>query len=296
MVHKTAKLYSTIYEVSLSTRSADVCAEEILVNIFVTCGVSNYELAQHIEWHFIKVSCFCSSLKKANELKRKLSRFASKEILVSCEILKESDWKERWKDDIKPFALTKHFDVVPTWQEKSYKKRRDKCPIFINTTLAFGTGLHETTRFMSQVIEKYGGHFESFLDIGTGTGILSVIASKCGASKIVAIDVDVGSVNIAKENLARNECLGCDIISGDFRAMISRRRFDFVAANLITQDLIDMRRKICAKVKPGGRLVISGISLNNLDVLMAAFKELPLRCLRILRGKRWAAILYKYKA
>ena len=101
--------------------------------------------------------------------------------------------------------MTKKLDVVPVWYQDKYKPRPGCDYILMDTLLSFGTGLHETTRFMAQFIENKKGGFKSFLDIGTGTGILALVALKYGARDVVGIDIGQLSVEAARDNMKANQ-------------------------------------------------------------------------------------------
>jgi ribosomal protein L11 methyltransferase len=162
----------------------------------------------------------------------------------------------------------------------------------IDTLLSFGTGLHETTQIVSQFIEDYQGRFESFLDIGTGTGVLALVALKRGAKSVVAFDIGDLSVEAAKHNFRVNGARGI-IQKQDIRKYKDKKTYDFVAANLVTQDLIENMYNITKLVTPGGWLAVSGISLDNLPKLQKAFKDLPLKRLQLKKGQKWSGLLYQ---
>jgi len=162
----------------------------------------------------------------------------------------------------------------------------------MDTLLSFGTGLHETTQFMAQFIEDQNGKFKSFLDIGTGTGILALVALKYGAGDVLGIDIGPLSVQAARDNMKVNQ-LNFKVQKADIKKYCSKKMYDFVAANLITEDLIEHSRKIVSFVKKDGLLAVSGISLENLDRLRKAFSSLPLKCLKISKGKQWSGLLFQ---
>ena len=213
-------------------------------------------------------------------------------VKISLKPLRPKQWLTRWKIGWRPAALTRHLDVVPLWHRKTYRPKSGRDHILINTLLSFGTGLHETTRFMAQFIEDCRGQFSSFMDIGTGTGILAMTALKNGARRVVAIDIGELSVEAAKANLKVNR-LKAVVKKADIKTFRHKGRYDFVAANLVTQDLIEFRRQILTLAKPGGYLAVSGISLENLPKFQRAFSQLPLNCLDIQKGKQWAGLLFQ---
>ena len=204
---------------------------------------------------------------------------------------REKDWSSRWKEGWKPFSLTRKFHVVPLWQEKR-DCPKGKIPVYLDTTNAFGTGLHETTRFTAQIIEGLSGRFSSFLDVGTGSGILAVVALKCGAVKCVGIDIDPGAVKVARQNLKANR-LTCFLKACDLNDFKPAHRFDLVAANLVSPDLIEFRDRILSFVRPGGYLVVSGISLANVKRVNRSFFLAGLRPVKVIKGREWAAMLFK---
>ncbi len=215
-----------------------------------------------------------------------------KGVKVQYRRLKPADWVTRWKDQWKPAALTKTLDVVPVWCKSKYKLRRGRDFILMDTLLSFGTGLHETTQIMAQFIEDNRGIFKTFLDIGTGTGILGFVALKNEAAKVIGIDIGQLSVQAARDNMKAND-LYFNVKKADIKTFKSSLSFDFVAANLITDDLITHARKILSLVKNNGLLAVSGISLTNLAKIRKAYGLLPLKCIRISKGKQWSGLLYQ---
>lgn len=206
-------------------------------------------------------------------------------------IHREKDWSTRWKDGWKPFPLTRKIQIIPLWQ-KIRSCPRGKTPLFLDTTNAFGTGLHETTRFTAQTIERQAGKFSSFLDVGTGSGILAIVALKYGAKKCVGIDIDPGAVKVARQNLKANH-LSCVLKACDVKDYRPTMRFDLVAANLVSADLIGFRDQILSFVCPGGYLVISGISLENIPRVERSFLLAGVRPVRIRKGREWSAMEFQ---
>ncbi len=214
------------------------------------------------------------------------------DLRITTRALKPKDWLTRWKAVWKPGALTRHIDIVPVWHRKSYKVKKSRSFILMDTLLSFGTGLHETTRIVAQMIEDHKGQYDSFCDIGTGTGVLAMVASIYGAQDIVALDIGELSVEAALSNLALNK-IKAKVVLADIGRYRNSQQYDFVAANLITHDLIAHRRRIVSLVKPQGLLAVSGISLERLNELKKGFSDLPLKPLQIEKGKEWAGVLFR---
>jgi ribosomal protein L11 methyltransferase len=228
-------------------------------------------------------------LEKAEKLFRRVQLAGIK---VGLRRLEPKDWLTLWKSRWKPAALTKKLDVVPVWYLDKYKPKKGRDYILMDTLLSFGTGLHETTRIMAQFIEDKTGAFRSFFDIGTGTGILAFVALKCAAHRVSAIDIGPLSVQAAMDNMKAND-LYFDVRRSDLRKTAVRETFDFVAANLVTDDLMANAPKIIRFIKRGGFLAVSGISLENLRKLRQKFSEFPLKCLKISKGEKWSGLLYQ---
>ena len=231
---------------------------------------------------------------KFDRVKKLFDRLHLSGIKIYKYRLTPSDWLTKWKSLWRPAPLTKKLDVVPVWYKDKYKPLRGRDYILMDTLLSFGTGLHETTQIMAQFIEDKRGSFKSFLDIGTGTGILSLVALKYGAQDVVGIDIGPLSVQAALDNMKVNR-LPFKVLKADIRKYHSKDTYDFVAANLITEDLIEHAPKIISFVKEKGLLAISGISLDNLNKLRKNFSSLPFKCIKISRGKQWSGLLYQKK-
>ncbi|MEW5894696.1 MAG: 50S ribosomal protein L11 methyltransferase [Candidatus Omnitrophota bacterium] len=280
------------YEISLKFCSLPGL-EELLKQLFCRLGFEEAGLTTMSEKGYSWLKVYMNTRGEADRLVKKIERLNLKRAVVKVNVLHAADWRDKWKDDIRPFRLSEGFDVVPVWNQQGYRPGLRQV-IYLNTTMAFGTGLHETTRFMCGLIEKQRGRLGSFLDIGTGTGILSIVAAKCGAKELFAVDIDESSIETAQENLKKNRVAFDWCSAMDFRFFKSRKKFDFVAANVITDELIAMKKKISSVVKPGKYLALSGISIGNLKRLKKEFSEDgSLRCLRVIKGKKWAAALYR---
>lgn len=181
--------------------------------------------------------------------------------------------------------------VIPLWKQKPKAKISDS-DIYIDTTFAFGTGLHATTRMMAYFIEQHRGKYLSFFDIGTGSGILSVIASRYGVKDLYAIDFDKPSVVTAGRNFRVNRCKYVYLKAISFEEFRLGRKFDFVAANLLTEDLIRLQNKLLSCVNPGKYLTVSGIHQDNYLRFRQGFKNNSLKCLRVLKRDDWYVLLF----
>lgn len=288
---KNEKLVKKIYELLVRYPTATPAAAEVISNIFLGQGIKEEEIVQLSIDGRSFVSVFFTSQKQAHWFHHQVLNAGLKKITVKLRSLESKDWQEKWKEDFRPFQLTRKVDVAPVWHKRSYRSPRRV--IYIDTVLAFGTGLHETTRFVGRLIERTAGQFSSFLDVGTGTGILSILAYVYGAKIVWAVDIDKNCLAVAKTNLSANGFEFDTMKAVDVAEFKPGRRFDFVAANLISRDLIKLRRKLYALVAPGKYLAMSGISHENFKPLAKAFRQLPLKCLQVHKGRKWVAVLYQ---
>ncbi|MBF0531845.1 MAG: 50S ribosomal protein L11 methyltransferase [Candidatus Omnitrophica bacterium] len=229
---------------------------------------------------------------------RRLRAAFRKIIPVECGLilreLKVADWRDKWKEDFQAFQLSSRFDVVPAWDTKYLPTPR--MPIRMDTSLAFGTGLHETTRFMVKLLEGVIEQVDSFFDIGAGTGILAIAASFLGVKLVEAVEIDPDAVKVARQNFRRNKLSVPRIFRQDIGKCLRHKQYDYVAANLITPDLMRLSDKIVSFVAPGKYLALSGISLENYDLIRKHFSKYPFHYVKAVKGKEWVALLCRRTA
>ncbi len=284
--------HHTWHEVAVRFRADQIGSEEFIREIFLRLGYDQASYTVVVETIYGYGKVYCRTAGEAARLSRRILSLGIKKIKVFVTALSPAHWRDVWKKEIHPFQLTRRFDVVPCWNRESYQPGT-RCPIYLDTILSFGTGLHETTRFMAELIEQCAGRFRTFLDIGTGTGLLAIIAARCGADTVWGIDIDEQSVVNAQQNMQRNGLAFDWCAAMDARSFSSRRKFDFTAANVITDELIAMKAKLIATVKPGKYLAVSGIALDSLRRFQTAFRDDRLRCRKIIKGRKWCALLYQ---
>lgn len=285
-------IHKKIFEVVLTVPQKEKGSVEVLNDFLLSLGIPQEEIIQQTIDKADQLSFYCQTKKKAEAYVLKINRLKLKDVRASMGILYQDDWLTRWKKDWKPFALTRSLDVVPVWCREDYVIGK-RPYILLDTISSFGTGLHETTRFMAQFIERLKGKFDSFLDVGTGTGILALVAIKCGAGNVCAIDLDEMCIEAAKANFKANGYPQEGILLKDLSKYKVKQPYDLVVANLVTHDLLRMKDNILPLVRPGGWLAVSGISVENLPGLKKGFAGLPLTCLKTEKGKCWTAVLYK---
>jgi len=205
--------------------------------------------------------------------------------------IKRENWAESWKRHFKPLAIGNSLLLKPSWSPR--KPKPGQRVIVLDPGLSFGTGHHATTSFcLSEVVRfcKHGGG--SFIDIGTGSGILAIAAAKLGAKPIEAFDFDPEAVRVAKENARRNRVERKLKLAQQDVTKIPRkgpRRFDLVCANLISNLLVAERERIISRVAPTGTLVLAGILQTEFDSVRKSFEARGLQLVRQRDEKEWSS-------
>jgi len=165
--------------------------------------------------------------------------------------------------------------------------------VVLNPGLSFGTGHHATTSFcLREVVRFARGGGGSVLDMGTGSGILAIAAAKLGCAPIEAFDFDPESVRVAMSNARQNRVPHrINLFKADVTRLPLRpvRKFDLVCANLISNLLVAERKRIAARVGPGGTLVLAGILRIEFSKVRDAFESLGLKLIRQREEKEWAS-------
>ncbi len=174
---------------------------------------------------------------------------------ITVRFVAEADWANAWKQYFKPQRIGERIVIKPTWEE--FAPKVGDVVVEIDPGMAFGTGLHATTRLCLRALETMVEAGDVVADVGTGSGILAVAAVRLGAARAVATDVDPLAVRIARENIAVN---GVDAqIEAHEAALPPPGAFDIVVANILADVILGMASELYAAVKPGGVLIASGI-------------------------------------
>ena len=170
----------------------------------------------------------------------------------------------------------------------------DREVIRINPGMAFGTGLHETTSLSADFLETYIQEGDKVLDVGCGTGILSIVASKLGASEVLGIDIDDEALAASIENLEANNVHNAVIKKADLTEGVDFKA-DLVVANLLTNLVIRLTGDIRNHLNSGGRYIMSGILTNQQDKVLEALKDNGFQWLAVAKQGEWCAIAAELK-
>ncbi|MCD8036138.1 MAG: 50S ribosomal protein L11 methyltransferase [Clostridiales bacterium] len=236
-------------------------------------------------------------LKSAKENEPEIN-FGSLEMTVKN--IKEDDWANNWKKYFKPFAIGDKIVIRPSWEE--YEDDGTKKILKIDPGHVFGTGTHETTQLCIEFIEEYMKEGDNILDIGCGSGILSIASLILGACHADAVDIDPNAIDIAYTNAGMND-VGKDVytvVSGNILTdenldeAYSGKKYDVVEANIVADVIIALTDKVPNYIKDGGIFISSGIIAERLDDVLSALKSHSFEVLDIKRKKGWAAVASRY--
>ncbi|MBQ9803905.1 MAG: 50S ribosomal protein L11 methyltransferase [Lentisphaeria bacterium] len=208
--------------------------------------------------------------------------------------LHKSEWAEAWKKYFKPVEISEKLLVRPSWLNDP--PRPGQKVLEINPGMSFGTGQHATTLFCLKQIDKLAAAGKSLLDAGCGSGILAIAGALLGYGVIDAFDFDPEAVEVAKENIALNNC--SDAITpetGNAADWQGRpEKYDVVCANILGHLLISFRFNIVSWVAPGGSLVLAGILERDFDKVSASYAELGMVEVERFTDREWTGGVFRF--
>jgi ribosomal protein L11 methyltransferase len=189
-------------------------------------------------------------------------------------VVADEDWAEAWKKHYHPVRLGKRILVRPLWVEVEPKD--DDIMIALDPGMAFGTGTHPTTQLCLEALERQVSSSIDVLDLGCGSGILSIAAAKLGAGKVIAVDIDQLAVDATIENAEVNGVADkIQAYRGTLETVItSARRYDLVVVNILARIIIEMcEQHLGDTVRPGGKAIFSGIIAEQTEAVEAALRK-----------------------
>lgn len=214
-------------------------------------------------------------------------------VLTTAE-LQDEDWSDTWKQYFHTEKPGERVVIKPTWEE--YAPQGDEVVIELDPGAAFGTGTHATTSMCIRQLEKLVKPGMTVFDVGTGSGILSIISAKLGAKNIQAVDYDDSVLKIVEENLEQNNVQ--DIISvaqSDLMQNVHGKA-ELVIANIIADIIIRLFDQLDEHLEQGGTLLTSGIIEDRIEDVLAAAEAHGYGVVERLENKGWACITFKRKA
>ena len=211
--------------------------------------------------------------------------------------LREEDWANNWKQYYKPLSIGARLYVVPEW-EKGAPVPDGRTPLYLNPGLTFGTGAHASTQLCLAGVEAFTRPGDKVLDLGCGSGILSIAALTLGAGEAVGVDIDPKAVGVAYENAAMNGIgrerylvRAGDVLSDrSLAAELAQRRWDLVLANIVADVIIHLSAQVPGLLAQGGVFLCSGIIDSRAGEVRAALEGRGLEVFRHWEKKGWVAL------
>ena len=209
--------------------------------------------------------------------------------LITVIEVDENDWAESWKKYYKPIKIGEKIYIKPTWEEDT--SEADDIVIELDPGMAFGTGTHETTMMCTEALEKYIKSGDTVYDIGSGSGILSIVAAKLGAKKVIGVDLDPLCVRVSNENIEINKVEDIiEIKNGDLLEVVEGKA-DIIVSNIMAEIIAGMTKDLKGYLKEDGIFITSGIIIEKIYLVEDALIENGFKILDTKKSNGWACII-----
>lgn len=217
-------------------------------------------------------------------------------LYVETSVVDDNDWKDKWKEFFKPVKVTDRIVVKPTWEE--YTVCSDELVLQIDPGMAFGTGTHETTSLCMKLMEKYmedAPENKKVLDVGCGSGILSIAGALLGSKEVLGIEIDEDAVRVARENVELNKVeQEVKVKQGDLTKGIDFKA-DIVVANLMADLVMELAGNVKKHMNKNGIFISSGILVEKKAKVSGAIIRAGFDIVEIKEAGEWCAIAAKPK-
>lgn len=217
------------------------------------------------------------------------------DVVIKEEITDEKDWINKWKEYFKPFEIDGIL-IKPSWENVD-NINDYQIAVELDPGTAFGTGLHETTRLCIRQLKKYVNEDSVVLDVGCGSGILTIIAKKLGADYCFGIDIDKEAVEASKENALKNgikdiEWLDGDMITGKTtQQIVGHDKYNIVVANILAEVIIPLQEMVYKHMVDGGIFIMSGIINTKEETVCKAIKDNPhFELVEVTKDGEWVSV------
>jgi len=248
----------------------------------------------------LAITGYLSDKSKPKEIKTSINRyldelnalgFKTGKNKIEIKKIKQKDWFQDRKKSFEPIFVDKDIVIIPDWDQTPYP---DKTVIRIKPGMAFGTGAHPTTRLCLRALKKYLRSGERVIDIGCGSGILSILSAKSGASYVLGLDIDQDAIENAEENLALNQVENLiEIKQGTVTASSPKEPFDTVVTNLTKMEIFESFTNIQSQVKDAGMLIFSGILKAKEEEVKDFLEKKKVEIVEINQQEDWICMVCK---
>ena len=218
-------------------------------------------------------------------------RFAELSIDASITVsgVNEEDWANSWKEYYKPIKIGDKIVIVPAWEK--YDQQEGEIIVRMDPGMAFGTGTHETTRLVIKLLEKYIKNGMRVADVGCGSGILAICASKLGAAECKAYDIDPVAVKVANENIKDSGLTNVTCEVSDLLRQVDKNEpYDVICANIVADIIIRMMPDVGALMNESSVILASGIIVERSQDVISAFDEHGFKIVERIDENGWCAL------
>jgi len=279
------KYYEYVYELEPNE-------EEKIIDQFIKYGFNSFYIEENVESSQTFLKIYVKTEEQIKDILDLFSMFGLK--LLSKKITEESKWLEEWKKTIDFFQL-----IDGVWVNPFSDKKVEKSGIVLNVIpgSAFGTGLHSTTKLAAELLRKVDCRDKDVIDIGTGSGILSVLAKKIGANRVCALDNDNLAIEKAEEIAILNN-VDIEIRLSDLLNVVGENEsFDILVSNIVAEVLIQLMKdpKFDKVLKENGIVIFSGIIESKEKSIMEQAKEVDLVLKDRMEDGCWIALMFQKK-
>lgn len=204
-------------------------------------------------------------------------------------LVKEEDWANSWKSYYHPLSISQRLVVCPGWEE--YEPQEGELVMNLDPGSAFGTGTHASTSLAAQLLDEYMEPDSVVLDVGSGSGILSIGAAILGAKSVDALDIDPTAVKTCIENVAKNDLAeSIECIVG-VCADAPKKQYDLIVMNIVAEIVAEESERVFSLLPPGGQFISSGIIEYKQEIAESAFKKAGFEIIEMRKKESWLAYI-----
>ena len=203
-------------------------------------------------------------------------------------VLPDVNWNAKWENDFQPIEIDDFVRIRASFHPPDPAYKFD---LLIDPKMSFGTGHHETTRLMIRAMKSILFRGKRVVDLGCGTAILSILASRMGADEIIAVDIDHWAVENSWENVKANQCTNINVLHGD-ADLLMNDRFDIILANINRNVLLEYMYSMAIMLPAGGDLILSGILFQDRDAILHSATKHGFIERDVTREKEWCAMTF----
>lgn len=229
---------------------------------------------------------------KIQEIKYKINnneilKEVNPEVIVT--MVDDEDFAQNWKKYYKPTKIGERIVIKPTWED--YSLEEGDILVELDPGMAFGTGTHETTILCTEALERYVKEGHTVYDIGCGSGILSIVAAKLGAKKVVAVDLDEVCINVSNENIRLNDVEDIvEVKKGNLLDVVEGKA-NIIVSNIIAEIIVEMINDLKSHLEDKGIFITSGIIEDKIPMVEKALIDNGFKILEVSKKNEWALII-----